>query len=390
MQNFTANPILLTKKLISFPSITPETGDSLEFMESLLKEIGFEVVMKKFEDIDSSSKPTWNIYAYTKKSPQKNITFIGHLDVVHSGHHSDWTYPPFEPTVDNGILYGRGACDMKAAIACFCVASANFVKENHDCGVSMLLTYDEEGNAINGTKKMLQFLHNDGFTFSDSITGEPTCSKQFGDTIKIGRRGSVNFTIEIVGKQGHAAYPDLAKNPNYIACKTILALKNYEFDRGNKNFQATNLEITGIETSTKETNVIPNSVKILCNVRFNDEHTSHTIIAKIKEIVASTVQNCVYKIEERVSGESFAVKNDNLANMMKSVVKKVTGIDAELSTSGGTSDARFMKDYANVVEFGVLNDTAHKIDEHVPLEHIELLAEVYREFLKDFIDAKGI
>jgi succinyl-diaminopimelate desuccinylase len=198
----------------------------------------------------------------------------------------------------------------------------------------------------------------------------------------------VNFTIEIIGKQGHAAYPELAKNPNYISCETILALKNHEFDRGNKNFQATNLEITGIETSTKETNVIPNAVKILCNVRFNDEHTSQTIIAKIKEIIASTVQNCVYKVETKVSGESFVVQNENLANIMKNAVKKVTGIEASLSTSGGTSDARFMKDYANVVEFGVLNETAHKIDEHVPLEHITLLADVYHEFLKDFTGAK--
>jgi succinyl-diaminopimelate desuccinylase len=385
MQNLISDSTLLTKKLISFPSITPETGDSLDFMAELLREIGFNVVMKKFDDIDTSSKPTWNIYAYTKKSPSRNLTFIGHLDVVHSGHHTDWTYPPFEPTVDNGILYGRGACDMKAAIACFCVASAGFVKANHDCGISMLLTYDEEGNAINGTKKMLQFLRNEGFTFSDAITGEPTCSKELGDTIKIGRRGSVNFTIEIIGKQGHAAYPEFAKNPNYTACKTILALKNYEFDHGNKNFQATNLEITGIETSTKETNVIPNTVKILCNVRFNDEHTSQIIIAKIKEIVETNVRDCVFKIETKVSGESFSLKSDALAEMMKIAVKKVTGVDAEFSTSGGTSDARFMKDYANIVEFGVLNKTAHKIDEHVPISHIEGLTAVYREFIGSFV-----
>ncbi len=385
MQNFAVDSLALTKKLISFPSITPETGESLDFMAGLLRELGFEVVMKKFDDIDASSKPTWNIYAYTKKSPARNLTFIGHLDVVHSGHHSDWTYPPFEPTIDNGVLYGRGACDMKAAIACFCVASANFTRQNNDCGISMLLTYDEEGNAINGTKKMLQFLHNEGFTFSDAITGEPTCSKELGDTIKIGRRGSVNFTIEIIGKQGHAAYPELAKNPNYTACEVILALKKHEFDRGNKNFQATNLEITGIETTTKETNVIPNATKILCNVRFNDEHTSETIIAKVKEIIASNIGDCVHKIETKVSGESFALKSDALAEMMKLAVKKVTGLDAELSTSGGTSDARFMKDYANVVEFGVLNKTAHKIDEHVPVAHISTLTQVYHEFIKLFV-----
>jgi len=380
-----SDPILLTKKLISFPSITPETGDSLEFMENLLKEIGFEVVIKKFEDIDSSSKPTWNIYAYTKKSPTKNITFIGHMDVVHSGHHSDWTYPPFEPTVDNGMLYGRGACDMKAAIACFCVASASFVKANHDCGISILLTYDEEGNAINGTKKMLQFLDSEGFTFTDAITGEPTCTEKLGDTIKIGRRGSVNFTIEIIGKQGHAAYPELAKNPNYVASEIILALKKHEFDKGNMNFQATNLEITSIETSTKETNVIPNSAKILCNVRFNDEFTSDNITSKVREIIAYNIQSCVFKLETKVSGESFVLKGGNLAKIMQSAVKAITGIDARLSTSGGTSDARFMKDYANIVEFGMMNKTAHKIDENIPVNDITNLTKIYEQFILKFV-----
>jgi succinyl-diaminopimelate desuccinylase len=299
------NSVKLTQELISFKTITPEDGGSIEFMEKLLKDIGFQVLVKQFEDIDVASKPTYNIYAYTQKASVKNITFIGHMDVVHPGHDSDWTHSPFEPVIDNGVLYGRGTCDMKAAIACFCVASKeviNSLKESE--GLSMLLTYDEEGNAINGTKKMLQFLEGEGFTFSDSITGEPTCSKEIGDTIKIGRRGSVNFSIEIIGKQGHVAYPELAKNPVYVVSQITLALKNHKFDNGNAYFQQTNLEVTGVETSTKETGVIPNSVKIMCNVRFNGEHNSDQIIAKVKKIVEENLSGFAYKFGSKVSGES--------------------------------------------------------------------------------------
>ena len=379
------NSIKLTQELISFKTITPEDGCSVEFMEKLLKDIGFQVVVKKFEDIDVSSKPTYNIYAYTKKTPKKNLTFIGHMDVVHPGHDSDWIYPPFEPIIDNGILYGRGTCDMKAAIACFCVASKRIISSlKEDDGVSLLLTYDEEGNAINGTKKMLKFLESEGFTFSDAITGEPTCSKEIGDTIKIGRRGSVNFNIEIIGKQGHVAYPELAKNPVYVVSQIILALKTYKFDDGNAYFQPTNLEITGVETSTKETGVIPNSVKIMCNVRFNSEYNSEQIIAKVKQIVEENLNGFTYKFGSKVSGESFILKSEQLAKQMHEAIFEITGKKAELSTSGGTSDARFMKDYANVIEFGMLNETAHKIDEHIPVKHIEIVTEVYTQFLKNY------
>jgi succinyl-diaminopimelate desuccinylase len=381
------NSIKLTQELISFKTITPEDGSSVEFMEKLLKDIGFQVVVKKFEDIDVLSKPTYNIYAYTKKTPKKNLTFIGHLDVVHPGHDSDWTYPPFEPVIDNGILYGRGTCDMKAAIACFCIASRQIISSLKEAdGLSLLLTYDEEGNAINGTKKMLKFLESEGFTFSDAITGEPTCSKEIGDTIKVGRRGSVNFNIEIIGKQGHVAYPELAKNPVYVASQIILVLKNHKFDDGNAYFQPTNLEITGVETSTKETGVIPNSVKIMCNVRFNSEYNSDQIIAKVKQIVEENLDGFAYKFGRKVSGESFILKSEQLAKQMQEAIFEITGKKAELSTSGGTSDARFMKDYANVIEFGMLNETAHKIDEHIPVQHIEIVTEVYTKFLKNYFD----
>ena len=381
------NSIKLTQELISFKTITPEDGSSVEFMEKLLKDIGFQVVVKKFEDIDVLSKPTYNIYAYTKKTSKKNLTFIGHLDVVHPGHDSDWTYPPFEPVIDNGILYGRGTCDMKAAIACFCIASRQIISSLKEAdGLSLLLTYDEEGNAINGTKKMLKFLESEGFTFSDAITGEPTCSKEIGDTIKVGRRGSVNFNIEIIGKQGHVAYPELAKNPVYVASQIILVLKNHKFDDGNAYFQPTNLEITSVETSTKETGVIPNSVKIMCNVRFNSEYNSEQIIAKVKQIVEENLDGFAYKFGSKVSGESFILKSENLAKQMQEAIFEITGKKAELSTSGGTSDARFMKDYANVIEFGMLNETAHKIDECVPVKHIEIVTEIYTQFLKNYFD----
>lgn len=377
----------LTQKLISFQTITPNEGESLAFMESWLKSAGFQVIIKKFDDIDVSSKPTYNIYAYTQKAPKKNMTFIGHMDVVHPGHDSDWTYLPFEPTIDNGVLYGRGACDMKAAIATFMVAARKIAPDlKKDEGLSLLLTYDEEGNAINGTKKMLKFLQSEGFTFSDAMTGEPTCEKEVGDTVKIGRRGSINFVINIIGKQGHVAYPHLSSNPVYVASKVILALKNHIFDKGNTNFEPTNLEITGVETSTKETGIIPNSVKIMCNIRFNDERTHDAIVTKVREIVEQNTQGFVYKFSSKVSGESFVLKNEELSKQMSEAILAVTGNAPKLSTSGGTSDARFMKDYANVIEFGFLNKTAHKIDEHVSAEDIGIVEKVYTKFLQNYFE----
>lgn len=376
----------ILKKLLAFETITPNEAGSLKYLEELLKSIGFSVVVKQFEDIDKASQPTWNLYAYTYKNPEKNMTFIGHVDVVHPGHDSDWTYPPFQPTIENGVLYGRGVCDMKATIACFIEASKKFIGKT-DCGISMLLTYDEEGNAINGTKKMLHFLASEGFLFSHAITGEPTCVNKIGDTVKVGRRGSVNFVIEVIGKQGHVAYPHLAKNPMYDASHIITVLKNHIFDNGNEYFQATNLEITGIESSTKETNVVPNSVKILCNVRFNSNHCGSDIEKAVKKIVQENAGKCIVKIESKISGESFLLQNIELAKIMQTAVKTITGIDAELSTSGGTSDARFMKDYASVIEFGVSNKTAHKIDECVPIADIETTQKIYTKFLELWLES---
>lgn len=376
----------LTKKLIEFETITPSDSGSLPFMETMLKNIGFSVIVKQFEDIDTSSKPTWNIYAYTQKAPEKNLTFIGHMDVVHPGHDSDWTYPPFQPTVENGTIYGRGVCDMKATIACFCVSAKNVIHNLKKWqGISMLLTYDEEGNAINGTKKMLQFLASEGFTFTDAITGEPTCKNQIGDTVKVGRRGSINFTVEVLGKQGHVAYPQLAKSPVYASANIITHLKCHQFDTGNQFFEPTNLEITGIETSTKETGIIPNSVKFMCNVRFNDEQTPQSIINKVTTIIEENLDGCSYKILHRTSGESFLLQKQQLASLMQEAILEEIGIKAELSTDGGTSDARFMKDYANVIEFGVLNKTAHKIDENVTVSDIEKVERVYQAFLQKWI-----
>ena len=377
------------KKLISFKTITPNEDESLNYLQRLLESLGFNVVLKQFEDIDKSSKPTWNLYAYTHKKPKKNMTFIGHMDVVHPGHDSDWTHAPFDPTIENGVLYGRGVCDMKATIAAFMFAAKEFIGKD-ESGISMLLTYDEEGNAINGTKKMLQFLEKEGFTFSHAITGEPTCVEKVGDTVKVGRRGSVNFVIEIIGKQGHVAYPHLAKNPIYDASNVILALKNHKFDEGNEFFQATNLEITGLETSSGETNVVPNSVKILCNVRFNSDHCGQDIQHAVTKIVKENIGKCALRMECKVSGESFILKNLELARIMQVAIKEVTGIEAELSTSGGTSDARFMKDYASIVEFGVLNKTAHKIDECVPLEDIYKTQEIYTKFLELWLASESI
>lgn len=382
------NSVILSKKLISFKSITPDDDGIMQYLSEYLTNIGFTTDIQKFSDISSSAQDTLNLYAERNNSGSKNLCFAGHVDVVPSGKAALWTYPPFEPTVDNGVLYGRGACDMKCAIACFVAATEEFITENKNAKyyISFLITGDEEGNAINGTKKMLQYVSGKGIKIDSCIVGEPTSASNLGDTIKIGRRGSVSFTVEIIGTQGHVAYPALAKNPVTTAAEIVCNLKNHKFDDGNEWFQATNLEVTSLETSTKTSNVIPESCSMLINVRFNNIHTS----CQIHEIVESEIKNicnkygCKYKISTSVSGEAFLTEKSDIATIAHSAIQDVLGVDAEFSTSGGTSDARFIKDYARVIELGHLNATAHKINENVSVEDINNLTKTYKAILEKF------
>lgn len=356
----------LTKKLIEFPSVTPVDAGCLGFIETILKENGFVTERLKFAEID-------NLYA--KRGSGKNFCFAGHTDVVPAGDIAKWTNPPFNPTVKDGNLYGRGASDMKAAVAASIIAAINYKGQG---AVSLLLTADEEGEGINGTVKVLETLDKRGEKIDACIVGEPTSVNKFGDMAKIGRRGSMNCKITVQGRQGHAAYPQLADNPVKKLINILHKLQNHRLDKGSKHFQPSNLEVVTFDVGNPAANVIPNSATATFNIRFNDKWTS----TELKEWIEKNAQGAT--LEFHVSGESFITKAGKLSDIVKAAVKEVTGLTPELSTTGGTSDARFISKYTEVVELGLCNATAHKIDENVPIAEIEELAKTYAIILQKY------
>lgn len=387
----------LATKLISFRSITPEHDGIFEYISHYLENLGFEVVMKSFVDVAEGSKETCNLYAELKtRGVRNNFCFAGHVDVVHPGKEYKWTYPPFEPQIDNNVLYGRGAVDMKGSIACFLQAVSEFLQASpamyeSDSTVSLLLTADEEGDGINGTKKMLEYITERGYKITECVVGEPTSSLQIGDTVKIGRRGSVSFTMEIEGKQGHIAYPQNFYNPITKLAEIITTLKNYKFDEGNEFFDPSNLEVTVLECQNATVNVVPQSALCKFNVRFNDLHTSSLVVQQVRGLIESAVVGTSFKysLKFSVSGESFISSSASvLVGHLREAIKTVTGQDTVLSTSGGTSDARFIKNYCNVVECGLLNKTAHQIDENVPVQHLNTLKDIYFVLLQKYFGGK--
>lgn len=356
----------LTKKLIEFPSVTPHEAGCLDYIESLLKGKGFTTDRLKFAEVD-------NLYA--KKGSGKNFCFAGHIDVVPPGDISKWSNDPFKPVEKDGKLYGRGASDMKAAVAASIIAAIEFKGQG---AVSLLLTADEEGPGVNGTAKVLEVLEKRGEKIDACIVGEPTSVNKLGDMAKIGRRGSMNCTITVHGKQGHAAYPHLADNPVKKLLNILHKLQNHKLDSGNEHFQASNLEVVTFDVGNPAANVIPAKASGTFNIRFNNTHTSE----KLKRWIESEADGAELKFH--VSGESFLTKPGKLSEMVKIAVKEITGIAPELSTTGGTSDARFISKYSEVVEFGLRNATAHQVDEHVDAADVNKTAEIYSLMLKKY------
>ena len=313
--------------------------------------------------------------------------FAGHTDVVNEGNRASWTHDPFAAEIIDGKLFGRGAADMKCAIACFVAATEEFLadKKNPDFGIGFLITNDEEADGVNGTKKVLQWMENEGKKISHCLVGEPTNPEKFGEMIKIGRRGSIGFKIKITGKQGHVAYPDIALNPITILLNLLKILKDHKLDEGTKFFDASNLEITSIQSQNLGGNVIPNEAEAAFNVRFNDLHSSQSIIDLVEYACQKTVGfGAKYELTHRTSGESFLSSPGFLADITVDAVNKICGKKPVMSTTGGTSDARFIKNYAQVVEIGLINKTAHKIDEFSEISEIEELQKTYLEILKNF------
>tara|TARA_Y100000817_G_scaffold150287_1_gene117543 strand:+ start:862 stop:2019 length:1158 start_codon:yes stop_codon:yes gene_type:complete len=379
------NELQLSKDLIRFESVTPKDAGAIKFLSKKLKKLGFNCKILEFKGV--GSKPIKNLYARIgKKRP--NLCYAGHTDVVPPGNLKDWTVNPFKPTVKKNYLIGRGANDMKSSIACFAAAVSKFLQKNKNFNgsLSFLITGDEEGFAINGTKKVVDYLKKRNEKIDFCIVGEPTNPNKLGEMIKIGRRGSISGTIMISGAQGHVAYPHLSNNPINTLVKICKKLKEQKLDKGNKNFQPSNLEFTSINVDNKATNVIPARAKAQFNIRFNNLHTSSSLKKKINSIVKklSKKNKCKFKIDFHVSGESFLTKPNKTIYMAKNIIKKITKITPVFSTTGGTSDARFIRKISPCLEFGLVNKTMHRVDECVSLKDLKNLSKIYHNILEDY------
>ena len=381
----TINELQLAKELIKFPTVTPIDAGIMKFLEKKLKNLGFKTKVLEFREKDS--KPVKNIYARLgNKGP--NFCYAGHLDVVPAGNLKDWTVNPFKPSVKKGYLIGRGANDMKSSIAAFVSAVSNFVANKRDFNgsISLLITGDEEGVAINGTKKVVEYLKKKKEKIDFCLVGEPTNPNKLGEMIKIGRRGSMTGRLSIIGIQGHVAYPNRANNPSTALVQILKELKEIKFDNGTKDFQPTNLEITKINIDNFADNVIPGLANAKFNIRFNNKHSSNSIKKKINKIIKkiSNKNKSKFKIDYRISGEAFLTKPNNTTYMIQDIIKKVTKIKPKLSTTGGTSDARFIRKIAPCLEFGLVGKTMHKVDEAVSLSDLKKLTLIYSTILKNY------
>ena len=380
--------------LIRCPSVTPAEGGALSALEAMLKPLGFAVERPVFSE--AGTPDVENLYAL-RPGEGPHLMFAGHTDVVPAGDEASWTHPPFSAVIAGGEMYGRGAVDMKGGIACFVAALARHVeKKGGPKGpVSLLITGDEEGPAVNGTVKLLQWAAAKGESWDAAIVGEPTNPDSLGDMVKIGRRGSISGLLTVNGRQGHVAYPHLADNPVRGLLPLVDALLEPAFDAGTQDFQPTNLEITSIDIGNPAANVIPARATAAFNVRFNDTWTAESLQAEIHDRLDAAARRKKYRRgrsepvdfelvwRERPS-QVFLTRDEKLIATLSGSVEAVTGRRPALSTSGGTSDARFIKDYCPVVEFGLVGKTMHMVDERVPLAELETLTRIYLRFIEDW------
>ena len=381
----TLNELKLAKELIKFPSITPTDAGVIKFLEKKLKKLGFKTKILEFKE--KNFQPVKNLYARLgSKGP--NFCYAGHLDVVPPGNVKDWTINPFKPSVKKGHLIGRGANDMKSSIAAFVTAVSIFLNNNKkfNGSVSLLITGDEEGDAINGTKKVVDYLKKKNEKINFCLVGEPTNPNKLGEMIKIGRRGSLTGKIKIIGEMCHVAYQHRGNNPSTTLVKILKEIKDLKFDKGNKHFQPTNLEVTKINIDNNADNVIPATAEATFNIRFNSEHSSSSLKKKLNKIYYKICKKnkSKYKIKYRVSGEAFLTKPNTTTFMIQNIIKKVTKIKPKLSTTGGTSDARFIKNISPCLEFGLVGKTMHKVDEAVSLNDLKKLTIIYSLILDNY------
>ena len=374
------NELKLAKELIRKPSITPKDAGAINLLAKNLKSLGFKHQKINYKNVK-------NLYARLGKS-SPNFCFAGHTDVVPPGNINDWSVNPFKPNVKNKKLIGRGANDMKSSIACFVAAVSRFKKKNKKFkgSISLLITGDEEGIAINGTKRVVKYLKKRREKINFCLIGEPTNPNKLGEMIKIGRRGSITGRLSVIGTQGHVAYPHRANNPSSAMIKILNKIKEIKLDRGTKNFQPSNLEITKINIDNHADNVIPGSAEAVFNIRFNNKHSSTSLKKKLNAVFNSITKKskCKFNIKYEVSGEAFLTKPNKTTYMIQNIIKKITRIKPKLSTTGGTSDARFIRKIAPCLEFGLVGKTMHKIDESVSLSDLKKLTNIYHNILENY------
>ncbi len=380
--------------LIRCPSVTPAEGGALTALQAMLTPLGFAVERPVFSE--DGMPDVENLYA-RRSGNGPHLMFAGHTDVVPPGDEAAWTHPPFAAEVAKGEMYGRGAVDMKGGIACFVAAVARHIEKKGALkgSVSLLITGDEEGPAVNGTVKLLEWAAGRGGTWDASLVGEPTNPDKLGDMVKIGRRGSLSGVVTVNGKQGHAAYPHLADNPVNGLMMLLDALLVPALDGGTKDFQPSNLVVTSVDVGNPATNVIPARATAAFNIRFNDTWTAETLQAEIHNRLDAAARRKKYRkgrkepvdyelVWKKETSHVFLTRDDKLIDTLSGSVRAVTGSTPALSTSGGTSDARFIKDYCPVVEFGLVGKTMHMVDERVALADLETLTQIYQRFIEDW------
>jgi succinyl-diaminopimelate desuccinylase len=381
MTELSSDPVALSQALIRQPTVNPCKDGAQDVLAEVLESLGFRTKRYHVEGVD-------NLYARLGNEAP-NFCFAGHTDVVPVGDADAWTADPFGAEIRDGVLYGRGATDMKTAVAAFTVASARFLADHGPPkgSISLLITGDEEGPGLYGTRRLLPAVIADGEKLDHCLVGEPTSEDVLGDIVKNGRRGSLNGVIRAVGKQGHVAYPEKSANPVPVLLDALAKLRAMTLDSGSPGFQPSNLEVTTIDVGNTAHNVIPASAMAKFNIRFNPNHKGDDLIARISQLLGSGSGAVTLSVDMRITGEAFYTGEGRLTDLIVGAVKAETGRTPKLTTGGGTSDARYVKDVCPVAELGVRNEMAHKVDEHIPVDEIETLCRIYYRLLAGYFSA---
>lgn len=375
------DPVDLTAQLVRCPSVTPAEGGALVLLEELLSASGFDCTRVDRGGIS-------NLYArWGRKGANRTFGFNGHTDVVPLGNRDDWTVDPFGAEIKDGFMYGRGTTDMKSGVAAFVAAAIDFVQQNPpDGAIAIAITGDEEGDADDGTVALLDWMDQQGESMSVCLVGEPTCPNEMGEMMKIGRRGSLTAWFTVTGVQGHSAYPHRANNPIPALARLVDRMSSHELDSGTDHFDPSTLAFVTVDTGNPATNVIPAQTRAAVNIRYNDLHTGESLTVWMQGEADKIAEEFGVKVDMRVkiSGESFVTPPGELSDLVSKSVQAVTGKTPELSTSGGTSDARFVKNHCPVVEFGLVGKTMHQVDERVAVDQIGQLKSIYTRILNDY------